>query len=106
MSNKVRILIVIFLVIAGIVVMVYPSLSNYVNTIHSSYAVQELNEQLDSVDTAKLERQRELAQFLTDSVRFYRCQFIISTHSPFLLSLRDALNEGLQPCSKCVGAAE
>ena len=35
--------------------------------------------------------QRELAQFLTDSVRFYRCQFIISTHSPFLLSLRDAL---------------
>ena len=35
--------------------------------------------------------QRELAQFLTDSVRFYGCQFIISTHSPFLLSMRDAL---------------
>ncbi len=34
--------------------------------------------------------QRELAQFLTDSVRFYHCQFIISTHSPFLLSMRDA----------------
>jgi predicted ATPase len=34
--------------------------------------------------------QRELAQFLTDSVRFYGCQFIISTHSPFLLSMRDA----------------
>lgn len=35
--------------------------------------------------------QRDLVDFLTDSVRFYRCQFIISTHSPFLLSMRDAL---------------
>lgn len=33
------------------------------------------------------ERQQELAQFLEDSARFYRCQFIIATHSPFLLSL-------------------
>lgn len=31
--------------------------------------------------------QRELMGFLQDSVRFYRCQFVISTHSPFLLSL-------------------
>lgn len=36
------------------------------------------------------ELQNELLQFLTDSVRFYNCQFIISTHSPFLLSMRDA----------------
>ncbi len=34
--------------------------------------------------------QEELLQFLEDSARFYRCQFIISTHSPFLLSLRGA----------------
>ena len=34
--------------------------------------------------------QEELVQFLEDSARFYRCQFIISTHSPFLLSLRGA----------------
>lgn len=33
------------------------------------------------------ERQLELAQFLTDSVRFYRCQFIIATHSPLLLAM-------------------
>ncbi len=32
----------------------------------------------------------ELKQFLEDSVRFYGCQFIISTHSPFLLSLKGA----------------
>lgn len=34
--------------------------------------------------------QRELSQFIEDSVRFYGCQFIISTHSPFLLSLKGA----------------
>lgn len=34
--------------------------------------------------------QMELLQFLFDSVRFYRCQLIISTHSPFLLSLPGA----------------
>ena len=34
--------------------------------------------------------QLELRQFLEDSARFYRCQFVIATHSPFLLSLRGA----------------
>lgn len=34
--------------------------------------------------------QLELAQFLEDSARFYHCQFVIATHSPFLLSLRGA----------------
>ena len=38
--------------------------------------------------SAKL--QRELAQFLEEAVRFYGCQLVISTHSPFLLSLRGA----------------
>ena len=35
--------------------------------------------------------QHALMQFIEESVRFYDCQFIIATHSPFLLSLRDAL---------------
>ncbi len=34
--------------------------------------------------------QVKLKQFLEDSVRFYGCQFIISTHSPFLLAIRGA----------------
>ena len=34
--------------------------------------------------------QRELAAFLEESVRFYGCQLIISTHSPFLLALKNA----------------
>ena len=36
------------------------------------------------------ENQLKLKQFIEDSARFYNCQFIISTHSPFLLSLNFA----------------
>lgn len=35
-------------------------------------------------------RQQELLKFLEDSTRFFGCQFIIATHSPFLLSMRGA----------------
>ena len=35
-------------------------------------------------------RQQELTQFLEDSARFFGCQFVIATHSPFLLSMRGA----------------
>lgn len=36
------------------------------------------------------ERQQELLKFLEDSARFFGCQFVIATHSPFLLSMRGA----------------
>ncbi|MBW4828105.1 MAG: AAA family ATPase [Clostridiaceae bacterium] len=36
------------------------------------------------------ERQIELVEFIEDSVRFFGCQFIISTHSPFLLAMNRA----------------
>ena len=36
------------------------------------------------------DRQKELAQFLENSVRFFGCQLILSTHSPFLLALHGA----------------
>jgi len=36
------------------------------------------------------ERQMELAKFIEDSARFFGCQFIISTHSPFLLAIHGA----------------
>ena len=42
--------------------------------------------------------QKELLSFIEDSARFYGCQFIISTHSPFLLSLKDALIYDLDSC--------
>ncbi len=34
--------------------------------------------------------QRKLSKFIEESARFYNCQFILSTHSPFFLSLTDA----------------
>lgn len=47
--------------------------------------------------------QGELKAFLEDSARFYRCQFVISTHSPFLLAMKGAKIYNLdsipvQPC--------
>ena len=36
------------------------------------------------------ENQLKLKTFIEESARFYNCQFIIATHSPFLLSLKDA----------------
>ena len=35
-------------------------------------------------------RQQELAAFMEDSARFFHCQFVIATHSPFVLALREA----------------
>ena len=36
------------------------------------------------------EKQLELVKFLEDSVRFFGCQLVIATHSPFFLAMRDA----------------
>ena len=35
-------------------------------------------------------KQQELSQFIEDSARFFHCQFVIATHSPFLLAMRGA----------------
>lgn len=36
------------------------------------------------------ERQQELVQYISDSARFYNCQFVIATHSPFILAAQGA----------------
>ena len=36
------------------------------------------------------ENQLELVKFLEDSVRFFGCQLVIATHSPFFLAMREA----------------
>ena len=50
-------------------------------------ALYLLDEPENSLSAA---RQQELAQFLEDSARFFGCQLVISTHSPFLLAMRGA----------------
>lgn len=62
MRSRIRLVSVIALMITGIVVMVYPALSNYINTIHSSRAVQALSEQLAQADSEVLRQQRALAE--------------------------------------------
>lgn len=52
---------------------------------HSIYILDEPENSLSA------ENQIKLCQFIEESARFYDCQFIISTHSPFILSLKDAL---------------
>ncbi len=47
-------------------------------------------------------RQQELLCFLEDSARFFGCQFIIATHSPFLLSMRGAKIYDLDADPVCV----
>ena len=62
MYSRVRLVSVMILMIAGITVMAYPALSNYINTIHSSRAVQELSRQMQQTDSAVLQDQRALAE--------------------------------------------
>ena len=51
---------------------------------HALYLLDEPENSLSA------QRQLELRQFLMDSVRFFGCQFVISTHSLFLLSIPGA----------------
>ncbi len=48
------------------------------------YILDEPENSLSAINQLKLKK------FIEESVRFYNCQFIISTHSPFLLSLFNA----------------
>lgn len=41
-------------------------------------------------NSLSVQKQLELVKFLEDSARFFNCQLIISTHSPFILSMKGA----------------
>lgn len=46
-------------------------------------------------------KQMELCSFLEDSARFYGCQFIIATHSPFLLAMKGAVIYDMDDTDTC-----
>ena len=48
------------------------------------------------------QKQMELVRFLEDSARFYGCQFIIATHSPFVLSVKNAQIYDFDACPAAV----
>lgn len=54
-----------------------------------------LDEPENSLSPAK---QQELLRFLEDSARFFGCQFVIATHSPFLLSMKNAKIYDMDEC--------
>jgi len=60
-------------------------------------AIYILDEPENSLSAAS---QIKLTKFIEDSARFFNCQFIISTHSPFLLSLAGAVIYNLDEGSK------
>lgn len=63
------------------------ALSYFVDSIQEN-ALYLLDEPENSLSP---QNQLQLKYFIEDSVRNYGCQFIVSTHSPFLLSLKSAL---------------
>ena len=62
------------------------------------HALYLLDEPENSLSAA---RQEELACFLESSARFYGCQFVISTHSPFLLAIKGAAIYDLDSVPVC-----
>ena len=48
------------------------------------------------------ERQLELAEFLENGARFFDCQIIMATHSPFMLSIKEAKIYDLDERPACV----
>ena len=80
--------------------------SNGENAFH--YFTNEIGEDalylLDEPDNSlSPQRQQELAQFIEDGARFMGCQFVIATHSPFVLAIRGAkiYNLDAQPADVC-----
>jgi len=63
------------------------ALSYFVDSIQEN-ALYLLDEPENSLSP---QNQLQLKYFIEDSVRSFHCQFVISTHSPFLLSLKGAL---------------
>ena len=51
------------------------------------YGLYILDEPENSLSPKK---QQELVQFIQDGARFFGCQFIIATHSPFMLAMKEA----------------
>ncbi len=68
MGNKVRILIVIFLLVVGICVMAYPTLCNYLNAYNGAQVIQNHAEQVSGTNSAELARQRLLAEEYNSSL--------------------------------------
>lgn len=62
MSRKTSFILALLLLLVGLGIMFYPSLSNYVNQRNGSYAIQELHQQMEQVESQQFTEQRRLAE--------------------------------------------
>lgn len=53
----------------GITVLCYPFISNYINTLHSSQVIEQLEQALENADDKELKHQRELAELYNENLR-------------------------------------
>ena len=63
---------------------------SFLSLVHNRFrgeGIYLLDEPENSLSPAK---QQELVKFIEDSARFFGCQFVIATHSPFVLAIRGA----------------
>lgn len=59
----------ILLLTAGISILAYPAVSNAINELHGSYAIQQLTDQLEGQDDAELAEQRRRAELYNEGLR-------------------------------------
>lgn len=69
LSRLLPILLIPAFFLAGIAILAYPFVSNYINELHSSHAIQQLEQVLENAEDAELKRQRELAEQYNESLR-------------------------------------
>ncbi len=62
---------------------------------NSLYLVDEPENSLSA------QSQERLAEYIENATRFYNCQFIICSHSPFMLSLKGARVYSMDACPVC-----
>jgi len=60
-SGKGSTILIVVLILAGLLVMLYPTISNLYNEMTGSYAIQEFNEQLSDRTEEELQNQRMMA---------------------------------------------
>lgn len=60
---------IFLLLLAGIAILLYPSISSLVNKLNGSHAVQQLTQQLEDQNQSALDRHRKMAESYNNSLR-------------------------------------
>ena len=67
-KHLISILLIPAFFLAGITILAYPFVSNYINELHSSRVIDQFTEELQHIDDTELDRQRRLAELYNQSL--------------------------------------